>query len=194
MFHWASQKPNTTGPPWQLCIFDLLLPSTQLPPTLTCTDNTFCTGSQQQTAGRSQSKLSITSSTNPLDVTSRDAITGNCWHHITTPHPIHRGTGDRAHAANVTGGLAMGGGLPVIHPWKSNQGFDFDRSLSWNRAMVHRFNEDDVALISTSSAGVRARFLVSLQLCWSQRNQRATPTAAAGLSEQSRQGRKSQRL
>lgn len=59
-FHWASQIPNTTGPTWQLCVFDLLLPSTHLPPTLTCTDNTFCTGSQQQTAGRSQSKLSIT--------------------------------------------------------------------------------------------------------------------------------------
>lgn len=141
---------------------------------------------------RSQSNLSITSSTNthfsPLAVTSRDATTGNCWHHITIPHATHRGTGDRAHAAGITEGSVMGGGLPVTHPWKSNQGFDFDHSLSWNRAMVHRFSEDDVALISTSSAGVRDRFLVPLQLCWSQRNQRETPTAAAGLSKQSRRG------
>lgn len=49
---------------------------------------------------------------------------------MTTPHPTHRGTGDMAHAAGIAGGPAMGGGLPVTHPWKSNQGFYFDHSLS----------------------------------------------------------------
>lgn len=49
------------------------------------------------TDSRSQSNMSITSSTNtcfsPPAVTSRDAITGNCWHPTTIPHTGALGTG-----------------------------------------------------------------------------------------------------
>lgn len=110
MFHWASQTtPNATGPTRQLCIFDLLLPSIQL---LTRQPLKHFLHWISTTNSSSQSNLSITSSTNthffPPAVTSRDAITGNCWHHTTIPHSTHRGTGDRAYAAGITEGPAIG--------------------------------------------------------------------------------------
>lgn len=56
-----------------------------------------------------------------------------CYHReLLTPYhyTTQRDTGDRAHAAGITEGPAMWGGLPVTHPWKSNQEFDSDPSLS----------------------------------------------------------------
>lgn len=60
--------------------------------------------------------------------------------------------------------LILGKQIPSVHLVETGQ---------WHIG----FSGDDAALISISSAGVRARFLMSLQLCRSQKNQRETPNS-----------------